>query len=165
MQTLGRLTFAVAAAVALLTPGSAPADGPFVLHTITPCRLADTRNPAGPTGGPALDHDATRSFPVQGQCGVPVGAKAAVLNVTAVQASPASGQGHLRLFPSGASLPLVSSVNFSGNDFAVANNAIVPLSSNANDLSVYAFLLAGSGTVHMVLDVTGYFAPAPAPTP
>jgi hypothetical protein len=128
---------------------------------LTPCRLVDTRNPAGPSGGPALSAGATRDFPVQGQCGVPVGAKAAVLNVTAV--SP-SGQGHLRVFPSGTSLPNYSTVNFSGNDAAVANSAIVPLSTNASDLSVFAFLLAGSGNVHLVLDVTGYFVPA-APAP
>lgn len=162
MLTSGRLLLAVAVVLALLGPVPALADGPFILFTLTPCRLVDTRNPNGPSGGPALASNATRDFTVQGVCGVPAGAKAAVLNVTAV--SP-PGQGHLRLFPSGTPLPTISTVNFSGNDFAVANGAIVPLSINANDLSVFASLVSG-GSVHLVLDVTGYFAPLPlAPLP
>ena len=96
---------------------------------------------------------------MQGKCGVPVGAKAASVNITAV--SPTS-RGHLRVFPSGTTLPTISTINYQGGEPALANGAIVPLSTNANDLSVYTFFQSGSGTTHFVMDVTGYFA-APAP--
>jgi hypothetical protein len=154
-----RVQSSLLSGVALLLLGVAPAlaEGPFRFYSITPCRLVDTRIPAE---GPPLSANTTRDFQVQGKCGVPVGAKAAFLNVTAV--SPPS-QGHLRLFPSGAPMPLVvSTLNFQGGEPAVANGAIIPLSDNADDLSVYTYFLQGSGTTDLVLDVTGYFAP---PTP
>ena len=44
-----------------LSTGPLPT-GPLKLHTATPCRLADTRGPAGPAGGPALSANGTRSF-------------------------------------------------------------------------------------------------------
>ena len=145
------------AGAALLLLGAAPAlaDGPYRFYGVSPCRLVDTRN-AGE--GPALGANTTRDFQVQGKCGVPVGAKAASLNVTVV--GPAS-RGHLRVFPSGTALPTISTINFQGGEPALANGAIVPLSTNANDLSVFTFFLSGAGTTHLILDVTGYFAPPP----
>lgn len=145
------------AGLVLLLTAVAPAlaDGPFRFFAITPCRLVDTRTVAD---APALSANTTRDFQVQGKCGVPIGATAASLNVTVV--SPVS-KGHLRVFPSGTPLPTISTINYAGGENALANGAIVPLSTNANDLSVYTFFLAGTGTVHFVLDVTGYFATAP----
>jgi hypothetical protein len=142
-----------AAVVALSLAPAAGADGPFRFHSLTPCRIVDTRNAVGPTGGPALQSSTPRNFPVQGQCGVPVGAKAAALNVTI--AGP-TGAGHLSMFPSGGSVPLVSTLNFNAGEPALANGAIVPLSTNAQDLGVSAFVLGG-GSVHLIIDVTGYF--------
>ncbi len=124
--------------------------GPYQFYALTPCRIVDTRNTAGPTGGPALSGSATRDFPIRGNCGVPTTAKAATLNVTVV--SP-TADGHLRLWPSGNAMPLVSTINFVANDTAIANGAIVPLSTAPNDLSVFNF----SGSAHLILDVTGYF--------
>ncbi len=150
---LGTLALSVA-------PQPARADGPFQFHSVTPCRIVDTRNPANTvgggsgTGGPALSSAASRDFPIQGQCGVPTGAKAAVLNVTITQPTK---DGHLTLWPSGTTRPNVSTLNFVAGEPAIANGAIVPLSANANDLSVQPGLAAGGGTVHVILDVTGYF--------
>jgi hypothetical protein len=65
----------------------------------------------------------------------------------------------LRLFPSDILLPHISTVNFAAGEKALANGAIVPLADQSVeplDLSVFPRVL-GSGTVHMVLDVTGYF--------
>lgn len=141
-------------ALLLLVAMPALADGPFRFYPITPCRLVDTR-----TGfGGALVHNTTRDFQVQGVCGVPVGAKAAALNVTVFQPTQ---NGHLRLFPSGTTLPTISTINFQ-TGIVIANGAVVSLSSSTNDLSVYTFLgnVAGA-TTHFILDVTGYFAPAP----
>ena len=51
-------------------------------------------------------------------------------------------------------------MNFNVGEAAIGNGAIVPLADqavHALDVSVYSRVSAASGTVHMVLDVTGYF--------
>jgi len=123
--------------------------GPYQYYSVTPCRIADTRNAAGTNGGPALTTVA-RDFQIRGNCGVPVGAKAVSLNVTATNASSASW---LTLWPSGTAKPFVSTINFDSSVGALANGAIVALSANTNDLSV----ANAAGGVHVILDVTGYF--------
>ncbi|HVE66463.1 MAG TPA: right-handed parallel beta-helix repeat-containing protein [Thermoanaerobaculia bacterium] len=120
------------------------------LHTIAPCRIADTRDPVGPSGGPELTAGASRSFPVAGLCNVPPGAKAVVVNVTVV--GPSSG-GHLTLYPAGGSLPLASTINFRAGQVR-ANNAVLLLGSGGQ---VAVFAGNPSGTTHFVMDVNGYF--------
>jgi hypothetical protein len=140
-----------------LTVPPARAAGPLQFYSVSPCRVVDTRKPAGPNAGPVLQADQTRPFPIQGLCGVPVGAKAVALNVTAVVPN---GAGFLTLYPTGISQPVVSNINFNAGEPAIANGAIVPLADqalHAQDLSVFARVAATGGTVHMVLDVTGYF--------
>jgi hypothetical protein len=110
----------------------------------------DTRNPAGTNGGPILGSNAQRDFAVRGNCGVPATAKAVSLNVTITGANTAS---FLTLWPSGGTRPVVSTINFTQNDVALANGAIVGLAAVSPDLSVYN----NSGNVHLILDVTGYF--------
>jgi len=148
---MSRAVVAVLAAGLLLAALPAQADGPFQYHSLTPCRVVDTRN----VSAPILSTGVTRTFSVQGVCGVPAGAKAASINVTAVRPN---GPGHLTLFPTGGSVPVVSTVNFAANEPAIANGAIVPLSTaTSNDLSVSPYVAATGGTVHLVIDVTGYF--------
>ncbi len=130
------------------------ADGPFSYYPLTPCRLADTRKPNGPSGGPILQTGQDRAFPVQGLCGVPSGAKAVWVNVTAVQPT---GEGDLILYASGTTRPLVSSLHFHADEYALGNGSIVALGTSSMDLAVYAFVAAPPGQVHMVLDVSGYF--------
>ena len=138
----------VAGAVSMVLALPCQAAGPLSYHTLTPCRVADTR----PSN--FLANGEVRPFTVHGVCGVPSTAKAVALNVTAV--SP-TGEGHLTLFASGTSVPTVSTVNFPAGVSALANGAIVSLSTDAtNDLSVAA-VVAGGGTVHVVLDASGYF--------
>lgn len=148
-----RLLAALVFAVLGLAPLAAYADGPFQFHSVAPCRIVDTRNAVGTTGGPALSFGVERDFPIQGQCGVPSGAKAAVLNLTITQPT---GAGHLTIWPSGTTQPLVSTLNYVAGEPAIANGAIVPLSANANDLAVKAGP-PQTGTVHLIIDVTGYF--------
>ena len=119
------------------------------LFTLTPCRLIDTRLPAGPFGGPALAAGANRVFTVVGQCGIPAGAKAISSNATITQPT---APGFVVLFPGGA-VPGVSNVNFRAGQTR-ANNAIVPLSAGGT-LSVTDG--QSSGTTHFILDVNGYF--------
>ena len=121
-------------------------------HAVKPCRLVDTRDPPGPSGGPALGANSTRDFPVSGLCQVPATAKAVAVNLTAVNPSD---MGHLRLFPSGTPLPSTSALNFSGA--TRANNAVVALGAGGR-LSVLCSMTPGAlaGT-HLALDVFGYF--------
>jgi hypothetical protein len=151
---------AVTAGLVLAALPTYAQQGPFQFHSLTPCRLVDTRltgTTPPPTGGPILTTDVTRTFPIQGLCSVPVGAKAVSLNLTIVRPN---GAGHLTVWPTGITKPVVSSVNFIAGEPAIANGAIVPLadqSSYPQDLSVYPYVAVTGGTVHLVIDVTGYF--------
>jgi CSLREA domain-containing protein len=119
---------------------------------LAPCRVADTRGPAGPAGGPALDANATRFFRVGGQCGIPASAKGVALNITAVVPSEA---GNLRLYPAGSASPLASALNFAAGRTR-ANSALLPLGA-AGQIAVQCDMPPGAtGTAHLVLDITGY---------
>lgn len=124
--------------------------GPYQYYPLSPCRTVDTRGPVSTNGGPALDANTTRSFQIRGRCGVPTSAKAVSLNLTVTQPTQAS---FLTLWPSDLSRPVVSMLNFDGTDSALANGVIVGLSTNTQDLSVYN----NFGSVHVLVDVTGYF--------
>lgn len=146
------------AGVACLAPPPAHAGGPYQYYAVTPCRVVDTRRATGTDGGPALTANASRNFQVQGLCGVPVGAAAVTLNVTIVSPSLSTTGGFATLYPSGGAIPGVSTINFTNATSALANGAIVPLSTNADDIGVFFNAYnSGTGTVHIVLDVTGYF--------
>ena len=117
---------------------------------LAPCRIADTRNPAGALGGPFLAGKTSRAFPVQSSaCGIPSTAKAYSLNVTAV---PHSSLGFLTAWPTGESQPVVSTLN-SSTGAVTANAAIVPAGSGG-EVSIYV-----SDASDVILDVNGYFAP------
>jgi hypothetical protein len=124
-----------------------------MFYTIAPCRLIDTRRPVGTYGGPALQGGgAQRSFPINGQCGVPSGAIAVSVNITV--AGP-TGRGDLRLFPAGTPTPAASSINFSAGRNR-ANNAIVALTSAPlGGLTVQCDI--SGGTTNFIFDVNGYF--------
>jgi N-acetylneuraminic acid mutarotase len=132
-----------------VVPTAPPPAGFF---TVLPCRLVDTRNAVGPSGGPALYSGATRAFPVTGGvCGVPSTAIAVSVNVTAVGAAT---QGHLTLYRGDVtSPPPTSTITFSAGQ-ARGNNAIVPLGTNVGTINVKN---GSAGSVHLVLDVNGYF--------
>ena len=119
-------------------------------YTLAPCRIADTRDPNGPYGGPTLNAGIARTFTLASRCAIPVTAKAVSLNVTVT--SPTS-LGHLSLYPGGTSLPLVSTMNFRPGQTR-ASNAIIQLGAGGTLSTVSG---QGSGTVHLLLDVNGYF--------
>ncbi len=125
---------------------SAPTPGRFV--PVAPCRVVDTRYPAGPFNGPALVRAATRSFVIpDGACNIPATALAYSLNVTVVPHGPLF---YITLWPTGAKKPVVSTLNaFQG--VVTANAAIVPAGQNGA-ISVYA-----TNDTDLVLDINGYF--------
>jgi hypothetical protein len=120
-------------------------------YTVTPCRLVDTRNAAGPRGGPSLQANAGRTFPVAGACDIPRNAKAISANLTVV-AGPATGS--FSLYP--------------GNAFPLGtNNLSFPAGASRAAASILPLATDGSGTVgvtnssdsnhHLIVDVNGYF--------
>jgi len=132
------------------TPTPTPTPAPTRYFSITPCRIVDTRGPAGPLGGPALAAKAVRTFSIAGQCGIPSSAVAVSINVTVTQPSAA---GDLRVFPGGTSLPLVSAINYQPGQTR-ANNAVAKVGA-AGDLAVRCD--QASGTVQLIIDANGYF--------
>ena len=136
----------------------AAAAGPYSFFPLTPCRVVDTRNANGPSGGPVLAANTARSFPIinVNSCGVPSTAKAAVFNVSAV--APGDN-GNFIIYPAGTARPNTSVVNWSVADFATGNGAFLPLANLGGvDITVYPNMPPNSsGTVHLVIDVTGYF--------
>ncbi|HEY2930777.1 MAG TPA: hypothetical protein VGK99_03455 [Acidobacteriota bacterium] len=150
-----RSALLIIAIILLGSPAVEPA-GPFQFFSVTPCRIVDTRNPNGPTGGPAMNSGQPRGFPITGLCGIPGTAKAVALNVTVVTPT---ADGFLMLYPYNTSQPLVSTINFVAGESALANGAIVPLTtgdpSGLNLTIVYG--TAVPGACHVIVDVTGYF--------
>ena len=124
-----------------------PGNGFF---TVSPCRLADTRNAPGPSGGPALPANSVRAFPVSGLCEIPASATAAVVNLAVFL--PGS-DGDLRVYPSGGPAPLASALNFRAG-IVRAGHAIVPLGAGGQ-ISVQCDM--PSGTTHLIIDTYGYF--------
>lgn len=117
--------------------------------TVAPCRIADTRS----TELPALTSTDKRLFPIAGRCGIPASAKAVSVNVTV---AGATGRGYVQAWPSDVQQPGSSIINFSAGQTR-ANNSILALSNDGiGDVAVQAFVVGG-GTVHLIIDVNGYF--------
>ncbi len=119
-----------------------PGPGGLSLYTMQPCRVLDTRQSPG-TPISLLTVNVLAS-----SCGVPANAKAYVFNATVVPVGPL---GFLTLWPDGQPQPLASTLN--APDGAITSNmAIVPTSNGSID----AF---ASQATHLILDISGYFAP------
>lgn len=151
------LALAIVALFAALAARPAEAAGPFTYHSVTPCRLFDTRDGTGTTAG-ARANPGPHTFRVQGKCGIPVGADAVSLNVTVI--GPSTG-GDLRLFPSNVGSPVVAVMSYNAGEPALCNGAILPLAQVAGDDITAVIGMAcggnGCGFIHLTMDVTGYF--------
>jgi PKD repeat protein len=131
------------------TVGYFKGDAPYKFHPIAQCRAVNTTI-AG-AGAPSLAAGTTRSFQIQGNCGIPAGAKAAFVNVK-ILAPNTTTNGLLLLFPSGGSANGTAFMNFDAGEPSLSNGAIVELSNNNLDISV-----ATSSNVDMTIKVFGYF--------
>jgi YVTN family beta-propeller protein len=123
----------------------------LAFYPVTPCRIADTRNPDSPFGGPSMTAGETRSFNIPASaCNIPGTAGTYSLNFTVV---PHGTFGYLSTWPAGQAQPYVSTLNaFTGE--ITANAALVP-SGVGGAISVYV-----THDADLVIDVSGYFAPA-----
>jgi acetyl esterase/lipase len=128
-----------------------PSQGADGFYPLPPCRLLDTRGPAGPWGKPRLQAGETRVFELGGRCGIPPDAIALSLNVTVV--NPDS-PGFVTLFETGPPRPNAITAAFKTGQTR-GNNAIAKLTGFPPSLAVYCG--AATGGLDLILDVTGYF--------
>ncbi|MBV8199771.1 MAG: DUF1800 family protein [Acidobacteria bacterium] len=149
----GAVTGAMALAAVVALSGAPLAAQGTSFYTVTPCRLVDTRGPAGPFGAPALAAGAVRAVDAAGQCGISTRAVAVSANVTVVGPP---GAGFLVFGPAGVALPPTSTLNFSAGQVR-ANNQMVQLGV-AGAFAVGATIPPGN--VDVIVDVNGYFANA-----
>jgi hypothetical protein len=137
-------------ASAMLFAAAAFADGPFQFHSISPCRIADTRTGSGGI----LPAKSPRVVATRGICGIPSGATAVVVNVTVVGPTQT---GFLTLWPADQAWPGVATLTFNAGEPALGNGAIVPLGVSTDMQMTYG-IASGSANTHVVIDATGYFS-------
>jgi len=117
---------------------------------VTPCRIVDTRGPAGPYGAPSLSPGVSRNFALaSGPCtGFTAFIGSYSLNITVTNTT---GPGFIKIYPQGGSAPVVSTLNYVAGQ-TVANAAIVPAGAG-NGVTV----VAGVSGTDLIIDVNGYF--------
>ncbi|MEZ5145454.1 MAG: alpha/beta hydrolase, partial [Acidimicrobiales bacterium] len=118
-------------------------------HPVDPRRIQDSR-PGGPQVGPyasAWSPVWTRDVQVADAAGIPVGATAAVVNLTVTGTSAA---GYLSVWPAGPR-PLVSSLNWAAQQ-TVANAVTAPIGDDGRVL-VYN----SAGSVDVIADAVGWY--------
>ena len=120
---------------------------------IEPCRLADTR-PAFLVGTRATPIGADESYTLSGwgtvgDCTLPSGTTGLSLNVTATDPTQAT---FLTLFPAASTRPTASHLNPTPGQPPTPNAVNVDLDASG-EFSVFNRF----GTVHIIIDVVGYF--------
>jgi Tol biopolymer transport system component len=130
--------------VFVYTAGAAPASD---FYTVTPCRAVDTRSASPLSSGVAGLAN------LHGVCGVPETAVAVAVNITVIGAT---GSGNLKAYPDDVEPPAASSINFQAG-VTRANNAILPLAYDGTGTLGLLASVSGGGTVHVLVDVVGYF--------
>jgi hypothetical protein len=123
--------------------------GPSQFYPLTPCRLLDTRDAAGPFGGPRLAGSTTRAFAFAGRCGVPADAVALSVNATGVNAT---APGTLRAFAADGVVPASIVLSYAAGT-ARGNNAVIAVSRDGQT----AVAVRPDSAVDLILDVNGYF--------
>lgn len=115
--------------------------------SMPPTRILDTRSGIGGVSG-KIGGGAELPLTVAGVAGVPSEATAVIMNVTATE--PTEGS-HVTIYPTGATRPDSSNLNFQANK-TVPNLVMVKIGDQGK---VTAF--NNSGSTHLIYDVQGYF--------
>ena len=158
-QVPGNTLHLVADVAGYYLAGTATAKGTFV--PVTPERVLDTRNGTGLGGTPQPlgSHQDVNLYFGQPHCCGPAlvtdqiphwWVSAVVMNVTVTQPT---WDGSLVAYPSGTTPPLASNLNFLMNT-TIPNLVIAKL---GGDQAVNIRNNATQGTVHVVVDISGYF--------
>jgi hypothetical protein len=122
---------------------------PLDFYTVEPCRVIDTRF------GSPLGAGAAKIVSLVDACGVPANARAVAVNVT-VPGPAVSGS--VNIYPGNYPMMGTSTINFSAGK-TIANNAILPLATDGAGTVAALASFSGGGTVDLVIDVAGYYAP------
>ncbi|MFG2983161.1 PKD domain-containing protein [Streptomyces sp. NPDC048258] len=125
----------------------APAAG---YGALTPTRAVDTREGVGTAKGQVPGYG-TFGVEIAGRGGVPKGATAVALNLTATNPR---ADGHLTAYPSGQAAPATSNLNFTAGR-TIANSVIVPIGPDGK-------ITVRNGSwapADVVIDVVGYYTP------
>jgi hypothetical protein len=120
-------------------------------HTVTPCRVLDTRA----TGTP-LTAESPSLWPIAGSCGIPPSATAVAFNVTLV--SP-TAMVDLQVYPGDKPAPGTNTVSANPATPVRAAAAVIPLATNGAGTVGVLPTFHTAGRVDLLLDVSGYFAP------
>ncbi|MFF2041724.1 right-handed parallel beta-helix repeat-containing protein [Kitasatospora sp. NPDC058170] len=116
-----------------------------------PVRLLDTREAVGVPSAQAVPAWGTVDLQVAGVAGIPVsGVTAVTMNVTVTDPQQ---EGHLTVYPHGASAPTSSNLNWSAGQ-TIPNLVTVPVKDGK-----VSFFNASGGTVHLIADLAGYHSP------
>ena len=118
-------------------------DSKLCFHSLPPCRLYDTRSGPG-----RFQPGEIRVLTLAGSCGIPTGARAAAINVTAVNPS---ANGHFAIFPTGGGSGGTSTLSFSAGR-PRANGVVLSLSAQGA-----ITVQAAGAAVDLILDVSGWF--------
>ena len=92
-----------------------------------------------------------RSFVLAGRCGIPATARAAAVNITVTQGT--SGPGILTLYAGATPLPVASTIEYSAGQTRAANSVVS--FGSAGDIQTKC--QQPSGTVQLIIDISGYF--------
>jgi PKD repeat protein len=140
-------------AMSQVTPRASALAEDLLFYALQPCRLLDTR-----TSGAALDSGSMTHIPITGRCGIPADARAVAANIAVL--SPGSA-GYLQVFAKGTSPGDTSTITFTPERSPLSNNTIVAIGAGSAPSAEGAISalpnLIKHGTVHMIMDVTGYF--------
>jgi len=123
---------------------------PTDFYTISPCRAYDSRSGAALASGSNTVINVLASA-----CGIPSNARTVVGNLTVV--NPTS-QGFATVYPGNYPQPLAATENFNSGAI-LANSVVLPLATDGSGTLNISLLVGSNGTAHVVLDVSGYFAP------
>jgi hypothetical protein len=129
------------------TPATEATSGRYT--AITPFRTLDTRGNARLAAGGTIDASVT------GVSGIPADAAAVAVTITATGAAQG---GFVTAWPSGIARPTASNLNLPAAGSTVPNLAIVPVGVGGR-ISLFS-----SGGTDMIVDITGWFTGASAPT-
>jgi hypothetical protein len=126
----------------------------LAFYALPPCRIVDTRQQNGDLGGPFLQANHERDFPILESPCIPSGLSPAAysFNITAVAHPAHQRLGYLTIWPAGVEQPIVSTLN-NPTGTNVANAAIVP-AGTSGEVAVYP-----NNNTDLLIDVNGYFAP------
>jgi len=117
-------------------------------NPLPPARILDTRDGTG-AGQQPLGTGSSIHLRITGRGGVPLGAQAVVLNVTATHPTMTS---FLTVFPTGTTRPTASNLNVVAGQ-TVPNLVIVKVSPDG-----YVDIYNDTGSVDVIADVAGWFA-------